>query len=191
MTRRRVDRSKAETEDTALVLAWRRGDARARDTLLARYRAKLERYLCKRCPEAAEDLVHETLVACIEGISRLRDPRRFRAYAYATARRKLDRCRDEHARSRLFDMSMLEQDLVSDDRTELACEVNLLTSRVEDLDPAQVDVLRLYYVHGLRAREIAARLSIPEATVRSRLRRGLDRLRPDARRRTAVSAAAV
>ena len=169
-----------------LVLAWRRGDARARDTLLARYRAKLERYLRKRCPEAAEDLVHETLVACIEGISRLRDPKRFRAYAYATARRKLDRRRDERARSRPFDMSVLEQDLVADDRTELECEVNLLASKVEELESAQVDALRLYYVDGLRAREIAARLSIPEATVRSRLRRGLDRLRPHARRRTTV-----
>ena len=37
--------------------------------------------------------------------------------------------------------------------------------------------LELYYYEGARGPELAAMLDIPEATVRSRLRRGLEHLR--------------
>ena len=46
------------------------------------------------------------------------------------------------------------------------------------LQPAQLEVLQLAYFDGLSHSEIAARLTLPLGTVKSRLRLALDRLRP-------------
>src|SRR5690606_3151312 len=48
---------------------------------------------------------------------------------------------------------------------------------IEDLGPAYRQVLVLHLVHGLQAAQIAAALGVPAGTVRSRIARGLARLR--------------
>lgn len=47
---------------------------------------------------------------------------------------------------------------------------------MEGLDPSQRDALGMAYFHGLSHRELASRLSVPLGTLKSWIRRGLDRL---------------
>jgi RNA polymerase sigma-70 factor (ECF subfamily) len=53
-----------------------------------------------------------------------------------------------------------------------------------DLGPDQRRVLELAYFEGLSCTEIAARVSIPVGTVKSRIAAGLDRLRNGLSRRS-------
>ncbi|MGW6417938.1 sigma-70 family RNA polymerase sigma factor [Streptomyces sp. NPDC055055] len=76
-----------EGRTTALVEAARAGDARARDTLVRAYLPLVHNIVGRALDGHADtdDIVQETMVRALDGLSGLRDPARFRSWLVAIA----------------------------------------------------------------------------------------------------------
>lgn len=173
------DESVSSADDVALLQAWRDGDGRAGDTLVAKHYHGVLRFFELRT-RAAEDLTQRTFLACVEGRDRIKLANGFRAYLYGIARYQLLR--------HLSDAQRLAR-LASFDEEPAATgaglttfvakkeEQRLLLQAIVEL-PADTQILfGLYYWEGLMAKEIAAVLEVSESTLASRLARGRDNLR--------------
>jgi len=173
------------------VAQLRRGDLDALSTLLTRYQNRLYRYLLRmvRQPAEAEDLFQQTWLRVAEKIQHY-DPRRsFEAWLFTLARNlaidHLRRMRPESLDEPIGDSATGETAatrLLSQERP--AIEGILLRERsqrlgvVLDLLPVvQREVLTLRFEEEMKIEEIAEVLGAPLSTVKTRLRRGLERLR--------------
>lgn len=149
--------------------------------LFDRHFQELYRFFRNKAVDRVDDLVQQTLLACVEARERMRGEATFRTYMFAVARNQLFRYWRERG--------------ASDDGVDIA------SKSIHDLAPSAASVIgrraeervllealrriplefqvavELYYFEGLRGPQIAEALEIPEATVRSRLRRGLGHLR--------------
>jgi RNA polymerase sigma-70 factor (ECF subfamily) len=131
--------------------------------------------LCRNAAEC-DDLVQETFVRALGHLKRGNEPvRNLRPWLVAILRNVfIDRVRAEHATSEMDDYPASEPDpqppwadvTVTDVRATLAT-----------IDADLRAVFELHYLEGLRYREIAIRLAIPENTVASRLFRARKALR--------------
>ncbi len=171
-------------DDDTLLERWRAGDNRAGNALFERHFRSLLRFFRNKVATGIEDLVQETLLACVRGRDRLRDDRSFRAYLFGTARFQLY----EHIRQRSKQPVDLENDSVEDVAPGLSSvyakkrEQRLLLDALRRL-PIELQVtLELYYWEGLSGPELAAALDLEEPAVRGRIRRGSARLREEVER---------
>jgi RNA polymerase sigma-70 factor (ECF subfamily) len=174
-----------EEDDSALFRAWRDGDAGAGETLFERHFDAVFRFLRSKVGDAADDLVQDTFLACVRGRERFREEASFRTYLFAAARHKII----DHWRARAKRQT---DDLDEVTAHDLGPSPSSLLNQAEDerllvmaLRRIPLDLqmaIELYYVEGLKSREVAEVLGIPHATVRSRLRRGLALLREWAER---------
>ena len=167
--------------DLELLDAWRQGDDRAGKALFERHFRALYRFFRNKAAEAIDDLVQQTFLGCVEGRDRLRDDASFRTYMFTVARNQL--FRHWKRRSSVRDDAEFETRSLHDMSPTPS---NVLVHRAEERVVLEAlrripfvfqVALELYYFENMRGPEIAAVLDVPEATVRSRLRRGLDHLR--------------
>jgi RNA polymerase sigma factor (sigma-70 family) len=177
-----------DDDDDTLLERWRAGDNRAGNALFERHFRPLLRFFRNKVAAGVEDLVQETLLACVRGRDRLRDDHSFRAYLFATARFQLY----EHIRRASKHAVDLESDSLEDLAPGLSSayakkhEQRLLLDALRRL-PIDLQVtLELYYWEGLSGPELAAALDIAEPAVRSRIRRGSARLREEIERLAAT-----
>jgi len=123
----------------------------------------------------ADDLVAETWLAALEAPA-VRAPRAW--LATVLRRRHGERSRSEQRRRRRERAAAAEEALPSTEslveRAELQREVAAALVALEE--PYRTTVL-LHYIEELNSTEIARRQGVPAGTVRSRLKRGLERLR--------------
>jgi RNA polymerase sigma-70 factor (ECF subfamily) len=167
-------------DDLALLHAWRAGDAAAGETLFERHFDAVFRFIRNKVGDKADDLVQEVFLACVKGRDRFRAESSFRTYLFAVARNKII----DHWRAR---GKLQVDDLSEASAHDLGPSPSSLMGRAEDerllvmaLRRLPLDLqmaIELYYVEGLKSREVGDVLDIPHGTVRSRLRRGLDQLR--------------
>jgi RNA polymerase sigma-70 factor (ECF subfamily) len=167
-------------DDLVLLEAWRAGDLAAGEALFERHFDAVFRFVRSKVSDTAEDLVQEAFMACVEGRDRLRADASFRSYLFAAARKIVYEYWRKRGRRRTEDLEAVSAH-------ELGASPSSLLGRAEDerllvmaLRRIPLDfqmVLELYYVEGLKSREVADVLDIPHATVRSRLRRGLEQVR--------------
>lgn len=179
------------TDDTDLLVAWRAGDRVAGERLLERYRSSLGRFFGHRAGWYADDLVQETLLACVRCRDRFAGQSSFRTYLFAIARKILHRSKDrwrpipESDRNAVWSWSDRAED---DEEPELEAiqpmapwerwDVHQIVRRL-DLDDQRM--IWLYYWNDLSGSELARTFGIRESTARSRLRRSLARMRQDLR----------
>jgi RNA polymerase sigma factor (sigma-70 family) len=167
--------------DPQLLARWREGDEEAGNELFTRYFDAVYRFFCNKVSEGIEDLVQDAFLACVDGRDRLRDDQAFRGYLFTSARRILWRhCERRAKRAERFDSAT--QSVADLDPSPSAVVSGRLEQRLllEALRRVPLDhqvVLEMYYWEDMSGPELAQILDIPEATVRSRLRRGLERLR--------------
>jgi len=173
------------------VLQLRRGDLDALSTLIARYQNRVYRYLLRlvRQPAEAEDLFQQTWLRVAERIRSYDTSQSFEAWLFALTRNlafdHLRRIRpssldepfgndspDDTMISRLAsaDPGPLDQ-LLARERT------SHLVSALENLPVSYREVLSLRFEEEMKLEEIAIVLVVPLSTVKSRLRRSLERLR--------------
>ena len=167
------------TTDFELLDAWRDGDKRAGNALFERHFDGLFRFFRYKLPDKAEDLVQQTLLACVQAQPGFRKQSSFRTYLYTIARSKLYDALARRARDQAIDFTTSSVvDLGESPSRVLARdqEQNLLVQALRRL-PVQLQViLELKYFEHMSGPEIAEVLEIPEGTVRSRLRRAREQL---------------
>ena len=130
-----------------------------------------------RDAQQAEDVAQETWVAALE-----RPPtQRPRAWLASVVRRRAARMHRGRARQdrRQQAAARPEPSISTADRVAQAEQVRLLGDALCVLPDIQREAILLRYYEGLPPRVIARQLGIPVNTVRSRTRRGLERLRAE------------
>lgn len=75
--------------DFELLDAWKAGDATAGNRLFQRHYQALFRFFRNKVGDEAEELVQQTLLACVRTASRFEKRSSFRSYLYCAARSKL------------------------------------------------------------------------------------------------------
>jgi RNA polymerase sigma-70 factor, ECF subfamily len=164
--------------DAKLIREAQRGSSDAVEELFRRHwrRAHRAAYLVVGDATAAEDIAQEAFVAAIRALDRFDRRRPFGPWLHRiTVNRAIDfararRLRAEQALAEAADVEGPARDAISDE----------LIDALAALDPEHRAVVVLRYVLEYTPGEISRMLELPRGTVNSRLRRGLDRLRPAA-----------
>jgi RNA polymerase sigma factor (sigma-70 family) len=166
--------------DEELLESWRRGDTAAGEALFERHFDSLYRFFAHKVSGDVADMVQDTFVALVEGRERFRGQSSVRTYLFAIARNQLQvhlraLCHGRELDSTLQSVADLEPtpSQVLADKREQRALLEALRHIPLDLQIA----VELHYWEGIQGPELAQVLEIPEGTVRSRLRRGLELLR--------------
>jgi RNA polymerase sigma-70 factor (ECF subfamily) len=177
-----------ELSDESLMLRYANGDASAFETLYARHKDALYRFVRRQCgdPDIAFELAHDIWLKLIAARRRYRPRAGFTTYLFTVARNRLIDYHRTQARrlpgtgvtSNLINVEDLPTS--QDDEPDALADVRALVDRslelVQALPQDQRQIV-LLYVEGLSMTEIGAITQFPAETARSRLRRALARLR--------------
>lgn len=148
-------------ESEAVLLARaRQGQRRAFDDLLRRYEPALRGFIVRRvAPQAVDDVLQETLIACWTGLSQYAGRNRFKAWLYGIA---IHKCQDFYRRQGQTTHQEVELPLDLPDSAnayraiELREEIQDILRRLPDV---QREVIELYYYAELTLPEIASVLN--------------------------------
>lgn len=165
--------------DELLAIRCQLGEASAFDELVRRWADPLWRHAMHLCGDAhsADDLTQEIWLAVLQGMARLRDPRRLRSWLFAIAHRVLvDRLRAQYARAGDDGLESADA-LTVDFEGDRASEQHRVNRGLALLPLLERDVLSLFYLQGLSLGEIADAQAVPIGTVKSRLYRARGMLR--------------
>ena len=168
--------------DFELLDRWGIGDRRAGDQLFERHFDALLRFFQNKVRQGVEDLVQQTLLACVEGRGRFRGDASFKTYLFQTARYQLYAYYRANQRGReLGGETSGIADFGTSPSGALARkqEGQWLLEALRRIPPHHQIVLELSLWEDMTGCEIAAILEIPEGTVRSRLRLAASRLRQE------------
>ncbi len=152
------------------------GDKEAFAGLYTRYKDSLYRYAFFRLgnDHDAQDAIADCIAAAYQSIGHLRNASTFRTWIF----RILYRCccayvKDQMEQNSRADAASLER-IAYDDSRLLSVE---LRDALDQLDPADRDIVLLSTVAGYNSREIASVTGLKANTVRSRLARSLKKMR--------------
>lgn len=167
-------------DEAQLLVQWRAGNRRAGSTLFDRHFEAVWRFFATKVSEAVDDLVQQTFLACASRRDHIREDLGFRPYLFTVAKSKLyDHLRERARRPEidggtvsLADLGLTPSAVLSQREDEVAV-VHALRELPLELQIA----LELYYFEAMRGPALAEVLGLPEGTVRTRLRRGLQLLR--------------
>lgn len=151
------------------------GDTSAGRTLFSRYFERLHRFFASKIHHGVDDLVQETMLACIEGRPSLRSPEAFKTFLFGVARRRLyKKWRDERRGSNAIDFGLTSVTDLGPSPSGVARHREQQQQVMEAMRRIPVELqiaLELFYWEDMSATEVAEILELPEGTVRSRLRR--------------------
>jgi RNA polymerase sigma-70 factor (ECF subfamily) len=175
----------ASASDRDLVSQLRAGDTRALATLYDRYSAMVYTLALKMLSNAAEaeDLTQDVFVNFWQRQQYNPDRGSVGSYlATYTRSRAIDRLRVSSGRATILQrfQRITEASGKSSsplDHATLVEQRQHLRTALDQLPPAEREVLEIAYFQGLSQSEIAAQMGIPLGTVKSRCRQGLLRLR--------------
>lgn len=180
-----------EQEGATIARGLRRRDPGLLDSLIEKYQHRLLRYLVYLTAnrEFAEDLFQETWIRVLERGAQYNGKSRFETWLFAIARHLvIDSSRRKTASSldALTDpktnhgaaMQFASNDLSPFDFASLCQSGKLMDHALQSLEIAQREVIVLRFQEDLALDEIASITGAPLSTVKSRLYRGLQALRP-------------
>lgn len=168
MSHRRPTADVQRLYDEFLVLSALSGEPRAAEQLARRWRPRLLRTARRVLGDAdrAEDVVQDTWVAVVRGLTSLRDAARFPSWVFGILNR---RCADAH-RKRYRDRERLDTLTEHAGATAAVGESrSALDSAFTALPEAQRLTAILFYGEGLTLAEIARVTDVPVGTAKSRL----------------------
>ncbi len=177
----------AEPSDAALMRQVQYGSRVALGSLYRRFELRAYRTAIATCHDrdCAEDAVQDAFISMWSSRASYRPDRgpvltwamsivRHRAI-YLARRRTCDLAPDE--RSKWLEAQPAGDDVPSD--LESHAEAEQLEQLMRRLPRAQREVIRLAFFEGMTHRQIALRLSLPQGTVKGRMRLGLKKLRSE------------
>lgn len=154
--------------DELLVTRAQTGDRQAANRLYKRWNPRLVRAARRYGmeDEAALDLAQECWLAIFKGLSRLRNPARFRSYAFAVLHRR----GFDHIRKSLRERGAIAEMCNGDDTApETQSDHAAISQAFASLSPEQRLAAHLHFVEGLTLYEIAEVQQIPEGTAKTRI----------------------
>ncbi len=163
-----------------LVLRCKEGDASAFEELVERWQERLWRHAWRLTgnENAAWDVLQETWIGIVRGLSRLEHEAAFPTWAYRMISNK---CRDwirRETRHRKANKTYAETIGREEGKTASTHERHAsLKEALGNLPGRDRAILSLHYEDGFDVGEIAEILQIPEGTVKSRLHYARQRLR--------------
>ena len=171
----------AEAPDEQLMVAYGGGDAGAFETLYARHRTRLYRFVLRsiKVRALAEELYQEIWMRVIEARATYAPTARFTTWLYTIAHRRLI----DHWRKRGLTLVALEADDVAGSAPDPADQVQArealerFAAALEALPPLQREAFLLHEEGGLSVAEIAAATGSNEEAAKSRLRYALAKLK--------------
>lgn len=116
--------------------------------------------------DMARDVVQETWIGAIRGLSGLRDPAQFPAWIYGIATRKCADVIRSSVRRRRLDAHSQTVDVIPGADVERQID---MAAGIGQLPPKQRATVHLFYGEDLTVDEIASALGVPAGTVKSRL----------------------
>jgi RNA polymerase sigma factor (sigma-70 family) len=167
--------------DDDLRLAWAGGDQRSGAVLVQRYYARVDRFFrFKVGDERCVDLTQATFLAVQEGLSRFRGESSLCTWLFGIARNKLLHHLRDHGRDRQrFDPdhdSVADLDPSPATFVEVEQRQRLLLAALRRLTLDDQMMLELHYWERMSIAEIAEVVNRPINTVKTRMRRGRQRL---------------
>jgi len=169
--------------DLELLVAWRGGDLSAGDALFNRHFAAIHRFFRNKVGQGLEDLVQQTFMALVEGRERFREDSSFRTYLFGVAHNMLrDHYRAQRKAPEALDFGRSSAvDVGAGPSTVLGKrrEERLLLEALRQIPLDNQIVLELYYWEEMSASQTAEVLSIPEGTVRGRVRKAKQLLKAE------------
>lgn len=167
-------------DDESLWQAWRAGDVRAGETLFERHFTAVYGFFERRVRGDVADLVQRTFLGCVEARDRFRGAAAFRTFLFAIARNELFAHYRAAKKGRDVDFGVSSIADLAPSPSSLArrrTERERLVDALQRLPVETQLALELRFWENLSGPELATVLEVPEGTVRSRLRRGLEALR--------------
>ncbi len=186
-----------DVADSIFVRRVLSGDKDAFEPLVERYKGMVYAQVVGRTGnfDSAEDIVQATFVEAYRQLKSLRDPARFRAWVRGIAmnlsrewnrKRKqnvpiedMDSSQDAAVYDKVLPDTLVELPAPPDREFEAEETRDYVFRAVERLPEKYREVVLLHYMEGLKYREIAEMLEVPESTVLGRLQVGRDQLRED------------
>ena len=173
-----------ERSDQELLDAWGEGDKTAGDALLARHFDGLYRFFRTKLDGPIDDLIQETLLACVEGRARYRGDAPFHVYMLGIARRMLLRhFRKRYRRGKVFatdELSVCDiggaPSVSMRGKLVRGQEVDLLLAALRRLPIDLQITLELRYWEEVPLPRIAEVTEVEVGTVKSRLARARQKL---------------
>lgn len=165
--------------DALLAVRCQLGERAAFDDLIRRWAQPLRRYVVRVTgnSDAADELVQDIWLKVLQGIGRLQEPAKLRAWLFGIAhRRVMDRLRERYA-APISDDAALDAIAAESIDLDLALDMRELERGLQRLPPVEREVLSLFYLDELSLAEIAQVLALPTGTVKSRLFRARKLLR--------------
>lgn len=174
-------------KDEQLVVAYREGEVAALGVLIGRYEKELFHFLVRFAGNRAfaEDLFQETFLQIHQSAKTFDASKRFKPWLFTIAANKardhlrrekrrrtapLSAMVDPNAESGTTFVDLMEADIPLPDMTADDAEIAGLVRELADQLPDHLrEVLVMAYFHQFAYKEIAAMLSIPLGTVKSRL----------------------
>ncbi|MEM9312145.1 MAG: RNA polymerase sigma factor [Pseudomonadota bacterium] len=155
--------------DELLVMMAQQGDNRAFERLHQRWHQRLGRAALRYTGSAdtARDLSQDCWLAIWKGLGRLRDPKRFRSYAFGVLHRR----GADHLRGTMQARARIAPEDTAPEPSEPArqSDGSALNQAFALLPPDQRLAAHLHFVEGLTLSEIAEAQSIPAGTAKTRL----------------------
>jgi RNA polymerase sigma-70 factor (ECF subfamily) len=162
-----------------LVLRAQAGDSKGLALLVHRFNGRFYRLAVRLTGDrdVAHDITQDTWMAVARGLRRLNEPARFRAWAESIVRHKcVDWIRKRTAdRKNLQDAGLQAQ--LDARQAEPSTALERLREAIRELRADDRAILTQFYLEEWSVREIAAALSVPDGTVKSRLFHARNRLR--------------
>lgn len=169
-----------ERSDQELLAAWAAGEKAAGDALYQRHFEAVYAFFARKVNGDVADLVQRTFLGLAEARERFRGDAQVRTFLFGIARRELSQFFAGKRRAGLLDLGVSSLEDLAPSPSSLARRRDERSLLAEALRRIPLDLqiaLELHYWEELGGAEIAAVLDVPEGTVRSRLRRGLELLR--------------
>jgi RNA polymerase sigma-70 factor, ECF subfamily len=171
-----------EAPDEQLMLAYRQGDAGAFETLYARHKGPLYRYVLRSIRDRgiAEELYQEIWMRVIEARGRYTVQAKFTTWLYTIAHNRMT----DHWRKRglqLVDLDGVDPPAPAADepapRAEARQSAERLLGALAALPAAQREAFLMHEEGGMSVAQIATATGVGEEAAKSRLRYALAKLR--------------
>lgn len=167
-------------DERALLEAWRAGDAAAGEVLFERHFDAIYSFFAGKLTIDVSDLVQRTFLGCLEARDRFRGDCSFRTFLYAIARHELYGYFRSRHRGQALDFAISSLEDLSPGPSSLlhaGTDKARLAEALRGLPLELQVILELRFWQDLSGPDLALVLDLPEGTVRSRLRRGIEALR--------------